>query len=117
MAKLSADTDDQIDEALAAARNRCPYELAVAAVYAEASDVPIVTLKTGRRLAIPRENLQDLAEVSSDLVKEVEIDMGGRSLHWEKLNIDFRVDSLRRGCYGGESWMERLAARDCGAAA
>jgi hypothetical protein len=33
------------------------------------------------------------------------------ALHWEELDVDFRVDGLRQGSYGNEHWMKQLERR------
>jgi hypothetical protein len=37
--------------------------------------------------------------------------MLGMALHWEELDVDFRVDGLRQGLYGNERWMKQLEQR------
>ena len=60
MARLSADIDEQIDRAIANARDPYDYEVAVSAEYDRVHDLLLVNLKSGQRLAIPREDLQGL---------------------------------------------------------
>jgi hypothetical protein len=71
----------------------------------------LVKLKSGQWLAIPREDLQDLADEDPDKVSKVELEMLGMSLHWEELDVDFRVDGLRQGLYGNKHWMKQLEQR------
>ncbi len=109
--ELSAEQEAQIDEAIRNARNPYDKEVAVSAEYDRRNDLLLLKLKTGQRLAIPREDLQDLADADPELVSNVEIEMLGMSLHWEALNIDFRVDALREGLYGSERWLKKLEER------
>jgi hypothetical protein len=111
MARLSLDIDDQIDRAIANARDPYDEEVAVSAEYDRRQDLLIVRLKTGQRLAIPREDLQDLSDADPDKVSKVDLEMLGMSLHWEELNVDFRVDDLRQGFYGSDRWMSQLEQR------
>ena len=111
MARLSADIDRQIDEAIANARDPRDEEVAVSAEYDRRHDLLLVRLRTGQRLAIPREDLQGLADADPDKVSKVELEMLGMSLHWEELDVDFRVDGLRQGSYGSERWMRQLEQR------
>ena len=111
MARLSADIDEQIDRAIANARDPYDYEVAVSAEYDRIHELLLVKLKSGQRLAIPRENLQGLAEADPDKISKVEIEMLGMALHWEDLDVDFRVDGLRQGLYGNERWMKQLEQR------
>ena len=111
MARLSADIDEQIDRAIANARDPYDYEVAVSAEYDRIHELLLVKLKSGQRLAIPREDLQGLAEADPDKISKVEIEMLGMALHWEDLDVDFRVDGLRQGSYGNERWMKQLHER------
>jgi hypothetical protein len=111
MARLSAEIDDQIDNAMRTARDPYDHEIAVLAEYDRGHDLLIVKLKSGQRLAIPREDLQGLAEADPDKVSQVEIEMLGTALHWGELDVDFLVDGLRRGVYGSERWMSQLEQR------
>ena len=58
---LSPEEEARIDAAIANARDPYDDEVAVAAEYDSRYDLLIVRLKTGQRLAIPREDLQALA--------------------------------------------------------
>ena len=111
MARLSADIDEQIDRAIANARDPYDYQVAVSAEYDRSRELLLVKLKSGQWLAIPREDLQDLADADPDKVSKVELEMLGMALHWEELDVDFRVDGLRQGSYGNEHWMKQLERR------
>jgi len=111
MARLRDDIEEQIDHALATAADFYDYEVAVSAEYDRSHQLLILKLKSGQRLAIPQEDLQDLADAAPDKVSEVELEMLGSSLHWKELNVDFLVDGLRRGLYGSERWMKQLEQR------
>jgi hypothetical protein len=111
MARLSADIDEQIDRAIANARDPYDYEVAVSAEYDRVHDLLLVNLKSGQRLAIPREDLQGLADADPDKLSKVEIEMLGKALRWEELDADFLVDGLRQGLYGNEHWMKQLHER------
>jgi hypothetical protein len=108
---LSPEEEARIDTAIANARDPYDNEVALAAEYDSRHDLLIVRLRTGQRLAIPREDLQHLAGADPDKVSRVEIEMLGMSLHWEELDVDFSVDGLRRGLYGSERWMKQLNER------
>jgi len=106
--ELTPEVQAMIDEALKNARDPYDHEVAVSAEYDAVRELLIVKLKTGERLAIPRENLQGIATAAPALVAKVELEMLGMSLHWEELDMDFLVDSLRQGIYGSERWMREL---------
>lgn len=108
---LSAEEEARIDEAIRNARDPYDYEVAVSAEYDRVHELLLVKLKSGQRLAIPREDLQGLADSDPDKVGKVEIEMLGKALHWEELDADFLVDGLRQGLYGNERWMKQLQER------
>jgi hypothetical protein len=108
---LSAEEEARIDEAIRNARDPYDYEVAVSAEYDRQHELLLVKLRSGQRLAIPREDLQVLAEADPEKISKVEIEMLGMSLHWEELDVDFRVDGLRQGLYGNERWMKQLHER------
>jgi hypothetical protein len=108
MARLSADIEEQIDRALAEATDVPPERMAVGARFDAPTNMLILVLGDGRRVAIPREDLQGLATASDEDVAQVEIDMLGMALHWEKPDMDFLVEGLLEGRTGNEGWMERL---------
>lgn len=109
--QLSAEDEAMIDEALKNARDPYDQQVAVLAEYDAAQELLIVKLKTGERLAIPRENLQGLASADPALVAKVKLEMLGMSVQWEELDMDFLVDRLRQGSYGSERWMRELESK------
>jgi hypothetical protein len=109
MAKLAANIEEQIDRAMAEARDPYDYEVAVLAEFDRRNALLLV--KSGQRLAVAQEDLQDLADADAELVSKVEIEMLGTCLHWEELDVDFGLDGLRQGRYGAEWWMDGLAER------
>jgi hypothetical protein len=57
------------------------------------------------------EEIQDLANADRNVVAEVELVGSGSALHWEKLDVDFRVEGLADGIYGNQRWMDMLHER------
>jgi hypothetical protein len=110
-APLDDETEAQITEALANARDWYDYEVASSASYLRPADLLLIVLKSGRRVAIPVEDIQDLADADRDAVAEVELVGSGSALHWEKLDVDFRVEGLADGSYGNQRWMADLSER------
>lgn len=109
--ELTAEDEADIDEALRNARDPLNEEVVLSAHYDAGSDCISLILKTGQRLFLPREELQGLADAKPELVSKVEIEMLGKALHWEELNVDHLVDHLRRGFYGSARWMAQLGER------
>ncbi|SNS95159.1 Protein of unknown function [Granulicella rosea] len=71
----------------------------------------LITLSNGRRLTIPQEDLQHLANASVEDASDVTIEMRGRGIHWEKLDLDFSVQGLIEGRRGNAQWMKDFNAR------
>ena len=110
-APLDAETEAQIDWALANARDPNDEDVAVSARYDYGTDMLVLQLKTGQRLAIPRKDLQGLSDASPEQVADIEILGPGTALHWEQLMEGFPIDALRKGIYGSPRWMDGLARR------
>jgi hypothetical protein len=71
----------------------------------------IVELQTRVILLVPIDLLQVLCDASENEVREVELWLDGFYLHWEKLDVDFRVSSLIQGIFGTKRWMWELSAK------
>ena len=68
----------------------------------------IVELKNGVVFMIPTDLIQGLCGASTNEISEVELWMEGMYLHWEKLDVDFRVSSLIEGVFGTPKWMAEI---------
>lgn len=68
----------------------------------------ILDLQNGSTLIVPTENIQGLRGASDKDLAEIELWLEGTSLRWEKLDVDFCVDSLMRGVFGTPKWMAEL---------
>ena len=108
MAKLSPDIEEQIDRAMERAKQEPPPVVAVSVGFDRSLRLLVITLGNGRRLSIPQEDLQGLADVSVDQAAEVEIDPFGMALWWEKLDLGFTIEGLIEGRTGNARWMKQL---------
>lgn len=108
---LTPEQEASIDVALANARDWYDWEIATAVRYVASEDIFIVVLRSGRRLVIPREDLQRVADASVGAAANVMLENFGSSLHWPELDEDFSVVGLYEGRLGNEHWMEHLAAK------
>jgi hypothetical protein len=108
---LTPEQEGSIDWAIANARDPEDEEVAVAASFDVANRILLIELKTGQRLAIPQEDLQDIYRARPEDLAEVEIIPTGTALHFEKAMEGIHVDAVRRGIYGSEKWMAGLAQR------
>ena len=101
-------TDDEIDAALKRAAQEPESPTAIAARYLPSPDILLLVMKSGQRVAIPREEIQVLATASRAKVAEVEIENFGTALHWPRLNFDLSVEGLLKGVTGNRRWMREL---------
>ncbi len=108
---LSPEDWADIDWAIANARYPEDEEIAVAASFDVVNRILLIELKTGQRLAIPQEDLQDIYRAKPEDLADVEILTPGTALHFEKAMEGILVDAARRGIYGSEKWMAGLAER------
>lgn len=100
-------TDEEIDAALEAARHLPPEPVAVSAEWNRALDVIMLRLDNGRRLVIPRENMQGLQDATPEQIADVQI-FFGVDICWPQLDLDHNLRSLLKGRYGNDRWMEDL---------
>jgi Protein of unknown function (DUF2442) len=103
-------TDTQIDQAIERASALLEEPRVVALDYAPGAELDLLILKLsgGRRLVIPREDLQGLQGASSKQIRKVEILGDGTGLHWPELNVDHYLPSLLRHVYGTKRWMAEI---------
>jgi Glycerol-3-phosphate acyltransferase/Protein of unknown function (DUF2442) len=80
-------TDAEIDAALERAKEFDKEPRVTAAKYNRDLDVVALQLNTGRRLVIPREELQGLNGATEAQLAEIEI-FAGLSLAWPQLDVD-----------------------------
>jgi hypothetical protein len=81
---------------------------ALSAKYDRKSNRLVLELHNKLTLFVPCDLLQGLRGAKPELISEVELWSDGAALHWEKLDADFRVESLLQGTFGGKTWMEAL---------
>lgn len=110
-APLDAETEADIDRALAEARDFYPDEQATSIRYVGAEDLYVLVLKSGRRIVIPREDLQDVSAATPEQAADVVLDMLDTAVWWQTLDVAFSVKGLADGRFGNDAWMKKLAAR------
>jgi hypothetical protein len=111
MAKLAEDIEEQIDLAMEEGRDFYDDEVATSVRYVATDDRFVLVLKSGRRVVIPREDLQDVAELSVEDAADVALVELCSVVEWEKPDIGFGVKGLADGLYGNERWMKQLDER------
>jgi len=100
-------TDAEIDAALERAKGQPNLPRAISAVYDRALDVIVLLIDNGRRLVIPREDLQGLENATEEQIAHIEI-FGGLDIAWPQLDLDHYLPALVEGVYGSEAWMQKL---------
>jgi hypothetical protein len=105
-----ATTEAEIDEALERAKELDGQPRVESAEYNCEIDVMVLHLTTGRRLVIPREELQGLERASAAELAEIEV-FAGLSVAWPLVDVDHYLPHLLAGRYGNDRWMEALGRR------
>ncbi len=100
-------TDADIDAALERAKMQPPTPMALSAAYDRALDVIVLQIDNGRRLVIPREELQGLEKATEAQISQIEI-FNGLDIAWPQLDLDHYLPALMQGIYGSEEWMKTL---------
>ena len=103
-------TDTGVDAALERAKEFDKEPRVTAAEHNREVDVVVVHQTTGRRLVIPREELQGLENASAAQFAEIEV-FAGLSVAWPQLDADHYLPYLLEGRYGDERWTEALRRR------
>jgi hypothetical protein len=103
-------TDEEIDAALEDAAGLPNRPSAITAKYDRALDVILLGLDNGRRLVIPREDMQGLQAATESQIADIEI-FGGTDISWPQLDLDHNLLSLLEGRYGSDEWMQNLGKR------
>jgi hypothetical protein len=100
-------TDEEIDAALARAEMQADGPKATHARYESSLDAIVIDLVGGRRLLLPRKEVQGLESASESQIREIEIH-GGVDIAWPQLDLDHYLPALIAGRYGSNEWMQSL---------
>jgi hypothetical protein len=103
-------TDEEIDAAIERAKSLPPEPHAVSGEYNRDLDLILLRLDDGRRLVVPREQMQGLENATEAQLSHIEI-FGGTDIAWPDLDVDHNLLSLLIGRYGSEKWMQSLQHR------
>ena len=85
---------------------------AISAKYNSKTERLIIELQNGVTFMVPTDLVQGLRGASEKDLKEVELWLEGMYLHWEKLDVDFRVSSLMQGTFGTQRWMAEISSQN-----
>lgn len=106
-------TDEEIDAALVEARQQGELPRITEAVYHPevGLDLYVLTISDGRRLVIPREELQAVAGATKKAAAEFTTAPLGSHLWWPKLDAGHHLSALLEHRYGTAAWMAGLERR------
>jgi hypothetical protein len=113
MAECRMPTDQEIEAALEDARNAPDEPRIVEAVYhAERGlDLFVLKISDGRRLVLPRENLQALKGSTPEQAADFVVGQYGTDIWWPQLDEGHYLPNLLEHRYGNDRWMEALQRR------
>jgi hypothetical protein len=70
----------------------------------------VVEFTNGCAFLVPARELQGLQDATDDELAEVEL-LGETGLHWEALDVDYRIAGLMEGVFGNAIFMEAARRR------
>ena len=104
-------TDEEIDAALEAARNEPEEPTLVDATYHRDLDLFILKISDGRRLAIPREDIQAVAHATQDQAADFQIGPNRVDIWWPQVDEGIYLPNTLEGRYGNDAWMDHVHRR------
>jgi hypothetical protein len=108
---LSPELEAQIDGAYEAARSAPPAPAVYQVEYLAGVRLLLLHLKSGQRLVIPIEELEDLAGIPEEKLSHTELLASGTWIHFPEFDGNLDVPSLVAGTRGSKKWMEQLEAK------
>ena len=106
-------TDEEIEAALEEARSASDDPRIVEATYHPEPDLDLFVLKIsdGRRLVIPREDIQPLADASREQASDFTTAPIGSHIWWPQLDDGLHISGILEHRFGNSEWMARLERR------
>jgi hypothetical protein len=101
-------TDEEIDAALERARHAPERPRIVEAMYHRDLDVFVLKISNGRRLVLPREEMQFISEATPEQAAVFTFEPRGMHIWWPELDEGFSLAGLLEGRIGNDKWMEKL---------
>lgn len=110
------DTMASIDAALEAAKREPPEPTIVEGNYYRDLDLFIFKISDGRRLVIPREDLQATSNATPEQAADFEIGPNRVNVWWPQLDEGILLEPALEGRYGNDAWMDHVHRRTNAAA-
>ena len=107
-APLDAELEAQIDAALEAARLTPPSPMVKSIEYLPSSRLLLLHLKSGQRLPLPVEEVEELAGATDDQLTHYELLGSGTWVRFPDFDGNLDVPFLAAGGRGGPTWTRRL---------
>ncbi len=104
-------TDAEIDAAIEEARNAPAAPAARKVEFVPGVRLLLLELKSGQRLAIPVEDLEDLVNTTDEQLATIELLGPGTGIHFPEFDGNLYVPYLVEGSRGSKRWMEQLEAK------
>ncbi len=104
-------TDAEIDAAIEEAKSAPALPAATRVEFVPSLRLLLLQLKSGQRLAIPVEDLEELANATDEELAAVELLGPGTGVHFPAFDGNLYVPYLVEGNRGSKRWMEQLEAK------
>ena len=104
-------TDHEIDRWLAEPRNMPPSPVAQRVEYLKPQRILLLYMSDGRRLPLPVEELEELAQATDEQLSHFHIEGGGFLVHFPDFDGNLDVQFLAEGGRGGPEWIQALERR------
>lgn len=105
MVDPNVDADAYRDATLRGTVEREAHPVPISARYDSPSRRIVVEFSNGSAFMVPAHALQNLEAASDADLSEVEL-LGETGLHWERLDVDFRISGLMAGIFGTAAFMD-----------
>jgi hypothetical protein len=100
-------SDEDIDAALEDAKLQPERPRALSAEYNKGLDVIVIKIDNGRRLIIPREEIQGLENATDEQLSKIDI-YSGADIDWPLLSVNHYFYHLIEGRYASDKWKPAL---------
>jgi hypothetical protein len=104
-------SDAEIDAAIEEARHAPVLPAAKRAEFLPGVRLLLIELKSGQRLALPVEDLEELAHATDEQLATMELLGPGTGIYFPAFDGNLYVPYLMEGSRGSKNWMEQLEAK------